>query len=97
MMPLETTNSPKPNATSRSSLFAAVVVFTLGFFAASILLRRRIRAAAPDWTDNQQHDPGITILSLLGFLVESLSALFATVSRRAQRLFALLTASFERK
>jgi hypothetical protein len=36
------------------------------------LLRQRVAALAPDWTDNNESDPGIALLELFAFLTESI-------------------------
>ena len=35
-------------------------------------LSTRVAAVAPDWTDWEAHDPGITLVELFAFLTESL-------------------------
>ncbi len=95
-MPLEDSKSAEMNATSRTGLIAAAVALMLGVFAA-IFLRRRLRAETPDFADNQPHDPGSTLVSLFGFLGESLAKFVGFISRRARRFLALLTSTFERK
>ena len=36
------------------------------------LLRRLVRRLAPDWTEPNTHDPGVTLLALCAWLTESL-------------------------
>src|SRR4051812_9908516 len=43
-----------------------------GFRDIAATLRERVIAHAPEWTDNNESDPGITLLALFRFLTESL-------------------------
>jgi hypothetical protein len=47
-------------------------------------LRRR-RPKAPDWTEANVHDPGITLLQLLAFLDEAFTSWVGPKRRRARR------------
>lgn len=49
-------------------------------------LADRVAAVAPDWTDQPDHDPGVTVVELVGFLAESLLAREARSSRVLTRL-----------
>ena len=51
-------------------------------------MRASRRPAAPDWTDFNESDPGITLLQLFEFLTESL--LYSATRRRRVAFAALL-------
>ncbi len=43
-------------------------------------LRRAMDAHAPDWTDTNESDPGITLLEVIAYLAEGLAGMSGTVS-----------------
>ena len=49
-------------------------------------LRRVLDRAAPQWTDTNAHDPGVTLVALLGFVAEELAYRSGTLSEPARRL-----------
>jgi hypothetical protein len=50
------------------------------------LVHRRVTAMRPDWTDANEHDPGVTILVVLAFALTALGALGAAyVATRTHR------------
>lgn len=48
------------------------------------VLRERIASHAPDWTDANDSDPGVTILGLLAFVTEALVARGDVISERGR-------------
>lgn len=45
-------------------------------------MRRRSRPSAPEWTDENDSDPGVTLLELFAFLGETLDYLQEPKSRK---------------
>ena len=54
------------------------------------VLRKWAASHAPDWTDENDADPGITVLALFAFLTERLDALGQPIPERARRSAARL-------
>ena len=57
------------------------------------VLRERVAAHAPDWTDHNDSDPGVTLIQLFAFLAESLLYRANRIPARGQAYAVLLAQS----
>lgn len=55
------------------------------------VLRQAIAAQAPDWTDPNQHDPGITVLELLAYALDAAVSYTTIDHERAARAVARIS------
>jgi hypothetical protein len=55
----------------------------------------RLRADAPDWTDRQEHDPGVTLLEVFAFLTEQLAFRSDQIPERGRRVITRTVATLE--